>query len=129
MKREQGHGLLLALVVLIVMVTALGLLATSMTMGELEVRREVRTVNLIALTDAVMAETVAQLAVNEDFAGVEEREFGTGLISSSVTWLSSQKVQVLALASYAGHERAMRGEVLLTLTGPVVLEWERFQLQ
>ena len=125
LRPRTGHGLVLALFVLVIMTTALGLLALSMTMCELEVRREVRTVNLIALSDAAMAETLAHLAVDEDFDGVEERPFGEGLISSEVTALGTHTVQVVANATYAGQERAMRGEVLLTLSGPVVIDWER----
>ena len=125
LRPRTGHGLVLALFVLVIMTTALGLLALSMTMGELEVRREVRTVNLIALSDAAMAETLAHLAVDEDFEGVEERPFGEGVISSEVTALGTHTVQVVANATYAGQERAMRGEVLLTLSGPVVIDWER----
>lgn len=127
MKPQQGHGLLLALVVVVVLMTALGLLAASMTMGMREVRREVRTVNLIALTDAAMAETLAFLALDEHFAGVPERPFGDGLISSEVQALGSRRVAVVARASYGGQDRAMRGEVLLPIGGPMVLGWKRVQ--
>ena len=121
MKPQQGHGLILALVVVVVMMTALGLLASSMRMGMREVQREVRTVSLIALTDAAMAETLAYLAGDDRFRGVQEHSFGEGLISSEVRPLGLKKVEILARASYGGHHRAMRAEVQLTLSGPLVL--------
>ena len=125
LRPRTGHGLVLALFVLVIMTPAVGLLALSMTIGWLDVPRERRTVNLIALSDAAIAETLAHLAVDEDFEGVEERPFGEGVISSEVTALGTHTVQVVANATYAGQERAMRGEVLLTLSGPVVIDWER----
>ena len=121
MKPQQGHGLLLALVVLVLMMTALGLLASSMRMSMWEVQRELRTVSLVALTDAAMAETLAYLAVDDGFVGVQERPFGNGLISSEVLPLGSDKVEILARATYGGRRRAMRAEVQLTPSGPRVL--------
>ena len=125
MTRQQGHGLLLALVVLVVTMSALALLAASLSADLWEVRREIRTVNLVALTDAVMAETLAHLAVDERFTGVAERPFGDGLIASEVSSLGSRTVEVLARAAYGGRERTMRGEVQLILAGPRVVRWER----
>lgn len=121
MKPQQGHGLLLALVVVVVMMTALGLLASSMRMGMQEVQRELRTVSLIALTDAAMAETLAYLADDDRFGGVLEHRFGEGLISSEVRSMGPKKVEILAWASYGGHQRSLRVEVQLTRSGPRVL--------
>ena len=94
MRRESGQGMLLALMVLVIMMTALGLLASSMRMSVLEDKRGFRTVSLIAMSDAVMAETLGYLADDQDFEGVEQREFGDGTISSTVhpygTWRGAQ---------------------------------------
>ncbi len=121
MKPQQGHGLILALVVVVVMMTALGLLASSMRLRMQEVQRELRTVSLIALTDAAMAETLAWLADDDRFDGVQEHPFGEGLISSEVRPLGPRSVEILARASYGGKRRALRAEVQLTRSGPLVL--------
>ena len=121
MMPRKGHGLILALVVVVVMTTALGLLAASMTMGMREVQREVRIVSLIALVDAAMAETLAYLAEDEDFPGVSERPFGGGMISSEVRLLGEGRAEVVGSATYGGRQRSIRAEVLLTSRGPRVL--------
>jgi len=118
---RQGYGLLLALVVIVVMMTALGLLASSLRMGMQEVKRELRTVSLIALTDAAMAETLANLAADNNFDGVQEYRFGDGLISSEIRPLGPRKVEIRARASYGGHDRTLLAEVRLTPSGPLVL--------
>lgn len=125
MRRERGHGLTLALLVLVLMMTALGLVASSMRRTMEEDRREVRTVSLIALTDAALAETLAFLAEDESFRGVEEHPFGRGLISSEVRPLSSRRVEILARAAYGGLDRTARAQVQLTGGGPVVTAWQR----
>jgi hypothetical protein len=124
-RREQGHGLLLALLVLVVMMTALTLLASSMRMGMLEDKRDFRTVSLIALSDAAMAETLAHLAENQAFRGVEEHEFGKGRISSVVRPLPGRRVEILVRASYAGMERRMLAWVSLAGGAPMVESWRR----
>ena len=121
MTRRQGHGLILALVVIAVMMMALGLLASSMQMGMWEVRREVRTVTLVALSDAAVAETLAGLAADDAFAGVDEYEFGGGRISSRVKSLGEWRVEIAALAILDGQQRELRVAVRLTGSGPVVL--------
>lgn len=121
MKSQRGHGLVLALVVIFVMMTALGLLASSMRLGMKEVRREMGTVSLIALTDAAVAESLAHLADDDRFGGVEEYRFGRGSISSEVLRLGSGRVEVVARASYGGRQRELRVEVQLTAGQPRVL--------
>lgn len=112
---------MLALVVMVVMMTALGVLAASMRLRMSEVQREVRTVSLVALGDAAMAETLAHLARNRSYPGVSERRFGGGLISSEVTVLGTRRVEVLARGVFGGRDRSVRAEVLLTPEGPRVL--------
>jgi len=120
-KSQQGHGLILALVVLVVMMTALGLLASSLRMGMQGLQREIRTVSLIALTDAAMAETLAFLADDDRFDGVQEHAFGDGLISSEVRPLAEKRVEIIARATFGGHHRTLRAEVRLARRGPLVL--------
>lgn len=121
MRSEKGHGLVLTLVVLVVMMTALGVLASSMWMSMREVQREVRTVSLVALVDAAMAETLARLVEDDHFAGVGEYRFGDGLISSEVRPLGPKRVEIHAQAAYGGQRRSLRAEVQLTTMGPVVV--------
>lgn len=116
---------MLALVVIALMTTALGLLASSMQLGMWEVRREMGTVSLVALTDAAIAETLAELSADESFAGLREYAFGGGLISSEVVRLGQGRVEIRSRAAFGERHREQRVEVRLTGGGPVVLGLRR----
>lgn len=124
-RRQEGYALLVALVVLLLVSIALALLAAGLQIRMRLVRQEAQILRLMALSDAVLAETLASLDVDPGFDGVAEQEFGGGSISSAVRSLGANQYEVLAVALYAGKERAVDAEVVRTPLGIAVVHWER----
>ncbi len=120
---EAGQALLLALVVLVLSLTALALLAAALARGQRSVRDEARELQLIALADAALAEALAHLAQDRYHRGLGERELGDGWIASRVEPLAGDRVRVVVTARYGGASRAAEAQVRLTLAGPRVVAW------
>jgi hypothetical protein len=88
---------------------------------------EERSVRLTALSDAAMAETLAELSEKGiAFAGVAERPVEGGTMSSSVRIVSAWEVEVLAIGSRGGWSSVIRAKVSL-ISGPRVVWWQRTQ--
>ena len=64
--------------------------------------QEARRIHLVALTDAAIAESIANLSDSSSFGGVTEREFGGGSIASDIESLPENRRVILATASYRG---------------------------
>jgi len=124
-RRQNGYALLVALVVLLLVSIALALLAAGLQIRMRLVRQEAQILRLMALSDAALAETLASLNVDPGFDGVAEQPFGGGRISSAVRSLGDNQYEVLAVALYAGKERAVEAEVVRTPLGVAVVRWER----
>jgi len=122
---QTGFALLVALVVVLLVSIALGLLAAALQIRMRLVRQEAQTLKLMALSDAALAETLASLTYDAGFEGVAEQTFGGGRIASTVRPLGSNHYEVLATASYAGKERAVDAEVVRAPAGARVVRWER----
>lgn len=123
--RERGYALLVTLVVIFLLSIALALLASALQIRMRLVRQEAQTLKLIALSDAVLAETLASLTYDPDFSGVTEQSFGGGTIASTVRPLGTNRYEVLATAVYAGKQRAVDAEAVRTPQGARVVRWER----
>lgn len=122
---ESGVALLVALVVILLVSIALALLAAGLQIRMRLVRQEELTLRLNALSDAVVAETVASLTYDQFFHGVDEQSFGGGRIASEVTFLEPGRFEVRATALYAGRERVVSAEVARSPAGARVIAWHR----
>ncbi len=104
-----------------------GAAASSIAIGlRLETRsslQETRRIQLVALSDAAMAETLAELARNRRFAGVTERLFDKGTLASTVRPLGLDRYEIVTTARVTGRERRVRAEILITSSGPSLLTW------
>lgn len=120
--REGGHILLLSLLVVVLLTGALLLIAGTLQARMKLVRRETQVLRLTALTDAVLAETLAHLAVSPGYGGVPEREFGGGRMASEVEPGGGALV-ILARAEFRERRRTVRAVARPTVLGPVVLDW------
>jgi hypothetical protein len=126
-RHERGSALIFALATLtLVAITIAAVTAEIQTRGAGVVIEE-RSVRLTALSDAAMAETLAELSDKGiAFAGVTERRFEGGGMSSSVRIISAWEVEVVAVGSRDGWNSVIRAKVSL-VAGPRVVWWQRTQ--
>jgi hypothetical protein len=133
----------MALFAIFLVTLALGLLGSSLVLRMRLVIFEVETVNLVALADGVLSETLASLYVDDSFGGVREHKLGDGKVKSEVRLLDSpgprqRLYEVVASSSYRRRRRTVRAEVLRVEVAPRgglggedgevrlrVLSWER----
>ncbi len=125
--RERGSALVFALATLtLIAITIAAVTAEIQTRGAGVVIEE-RSVRLTALSDAAMAETLAELSEKGiAFTGVAERPVEGGTMSSSVRIISAREVEVLAVGSRGGWSSVIRAKVSFG-RGPRVVWWQRTQ--
>ena len=124
-RSEEGYALLTALVVLTLLAIALALLAASLQIRMRLVRQESQALELMALSDAALAETLYNLTYNRYFHGVEERPFGRGTIASDVEFQGPGQYRVTATANVEGRRRVVLAEVVRSVQGARVVRWVR----
>ena len=123
---EAGFGLLMALMVLFLLSIALALLAGSLQLRLRLVREDAQTVILTALSDAAVAEAVANLAQNAGYPGAPAHDFGHGKIATEITPIGPGLFDVVATATYASRTRAVEAEVFRAPGGVAqVRRWRR----
>ena len=126
-RRERGSALVFALATLtLIAITIAAVTAEIQTRGAGVVIEE-RSVRLTALSDAAMAETLAELSDRGiAYAGIAERRVEGGTITSSVRVISAWEAEVLAVGSRNGWSSVIRAKVSLQ-HGPKVVWWQRTQ--
>lgn len=126
MRRDAGFVLPAVLLAILLLSIGLALVAASLQLRMGLVRREAQTVTLTALSDAALAETLAELSENAYHHGVPEHDLGLGRLRSEVRFLSPGRYEVVATATYAGRVRTVAAEVLRPAGGPPrVVRWRR----
>jgi type II secretory pathway pseudopilin PulG len=126
MRRDTGFALVSVLLAILLLSIGLALVAASLQLRMGLVRGEARSVNLTALSDAALAETLAELGENAYFHGVPEHGLGPGRLRSEVRFLSPGRYEVVATATCAGRERTVEAEVLRPAgAAPRVVRWRR----
>ena len=125
--RERGSALVFALATLtLIAITIAAVTAEIQTRGAGVVIEE-RSVRLTALSDAAMAETLAELSDKGiAYGGISERRVEGGTMSSSVRVVSAWEVEVLAVGSRNGWSSVIRAKVSLQ-SSPRVVRWQRTQ--
>ena len=125
-KRESGVALIYAIIALAIVAMMVAVVAASLQPRIVTHNHLERTVRLTALVDAAMAATLAELAVDRTYAGVDETAVGDGLMGSTATQVSLHEVEVVAV----GRTRGWRAVVVARVdveNGPKVIRWHRFQ--
>jgi hypothetical protein len=122
---EAGYALLTAALVIFLLSVALGLLAGSLQLRLRLVREDAESVILSALSDAAVAEAVANLAQSADYPGSPEHAFGGGKIASRVTPASPGIFDVIATATYGSRHRTVQAEVFRAPGTARVRSWRR----
>ncbi len=108
---QSGFALPGALLALLLLSVALALVAASLQLRMGLIQREARTVTLIALSDAALAETLANLTYDADYGGVPDKDFGGGRIGTDVRRFSAVSFAVTASATYARRKRVVEADV------------------
>jgi Tfp pilus assembly protein PilV len=128
-RKDDGFALAAVLLAILLLSIGLALVAASLQLRMRLVRRETQSVTLIALSDAALAETLAELSKDAYHQGVPEHGFGPGRLRSEVEDLHHGRYKVVATATYAGRVRTVEAEVLRPAGGaPRVLRWRRRQM-
>ncbi len=110
--RQSGFALPGALLALLLLSVALALVGASLQLRMGLVQREARTVTLVALSDAAIAETLANLTYDSDYGGVRNRDLGGGRIASEVRRFSAVSFRVTATATFARRERIVVADIV-----------------
>jgi hypothetical protein len=124
---ERGSALVFALATLTLVAITIAAVTSELRARGAGVVIEERSVRLTALSDAAMAETLAELSVHgAEFDGVPERQVEGGAVSSVVRPLGEWEVEVIAVGARNGWISTIRARVFLE-GGPRVLWWQRTQ--
>lgn len=124
-RQEKGYALLAAVMVIFLLSIALALLGASLQLRMRLVREEGKTVILGALSDAAVAEALANLAQSGSYSGSSEHELGGGKIGSQVEPLGAGVYNVVATAAFGGRKRVIQAEVLRKPGEARVRFWRR----
>ena len=122
---EEGYALATALLVIFLLAVALSLLAASLNLRLRTTIDDAQRVHLSALSDAALAEALANLAQRADYRGSPAHAFGGGTLTSRVERLSSDLYGVEATATYKGRQRVVRTVVFRTPGTASVRRWRR----
>ncbi len=122
-RTAAGHALFVTMIVLLLVASAVGLVASHYGLQARIVSQEARRIHLTALTDAAVAESLARLDETSGYDGIPRREFGGGTITSRIDPMSGDRRKILASATYRGWTRTVRVQVRIEETGLVVESW------
>jgi len=124
---ERGTALVFALAALTLIAITIGAVSAEIQSRGAGVVLEERAVRVTALSDAAMAETLAELAANGvTFAGVTERRFAGGTISSQVRPKGAWEVEVIAVGRRDDWQAVVTASVFVK-DGARILWWQRTQ--
>jgi type II secretory pathway component PulK len=122
---ERGAIFLTALLVLLLVAIASSLLATELHRQQRQVRDEAAGLELRALADAALAETLAELDLDSNFAGVVEHEFARGRFASWVETLAGDRWLVRAESRLGQRVRVVEAEARREDGRLRVVRWQR----
>lgn len=124
--RESGHALLLALMIIVLVGVAGAILTTTLGLHLKLARDESQRIQLVAMSDAAVAESLAELAADRGFGGLARHEFGPGQIESVIEILGPNRRRIIATSMLPGDRRLrVAVEVRLLASDIVVTSWQR----
>lgn len=122
-RRQRGATLLVTALVLFLLMLGLGLVDGALLARMRAVQDESRRVELQALVDAAMAETLAALAADPRHGGFAAHPFGNGRIASRVEPVEADRYRVRAVGRLGERELAIEAQVERLWGRPVVTTW------
>ena len=123
-RREHGSALVVALVAITLATLAAMAVGGLIQSRAIALRLDERDVRLFALSDAAMAETLARLAQDRDFPGIEEQPLGSGWIASRVERHHSTMATLTVEGRIPEWRAVIEAEVRLSAR-PLVVSWSR----
>ena len=124
--RQSGHALLLALIVIVLVGVAGAVLTTTLGLHLHAARDETQRIQLVAMSDAAVAESLAELAGSPGFGGVSKRDFGAGQIESTIQKIDASRRRIIATATLtSGRQLRVATDVRFLNTGIIVTSWQR----
>ena len=124
---ERGMALVFALAALTLIAITIGAVSAEIQSRSAGVVLEERAVRATALSDAAMAETLAELATKGvTFPGVTERQFEGGTVSSLVRPKGAWEVEVIAVGRRNDWQATVTASVFVK-DGARILWWQRTQ--
>jgi hypothetical protein len=126
---DSGHTLIVALMAVLVLGAALALVAGSLVSRMQRLRGETRTTSLLALSDAAVARSLAEMAARPSAGGFEEMPFGGGTIESEVRHGAAGSFVIVAASRFQGTEMRVEARGVTTDLGPRVTGWRRLPVK
>jgi hypothetical protein len=123
--REQGFVSLLGIAVVVLIASAAGIVAVLHDARVQELRLEERNLRLTALSDAVVAETLAYLAVDPAHRGFSPRPYGCGTIASRVVTTAPHERQLTGVVTWGEWSTRLEATIELMPEGPRVTRWQQ----
>lgn len=123
-RRGSGHVLAISLLVLVLVGAAGAAIAVTLQLETRASLQESRRIHLVALSDAALADALAELARSKGFQGAPERRLGRGTIASTVRTLGLDRYEIVATSTYAGWRREVWALVHTGGTRPRVMAWK-----
>ncbi|MEM1247347.1 MAG: hypothetical protein AAGK22_13290 [Acidobacteriota bacterium] len=132
--REHGQAVVLALFVLLLVTTGLSLLARGVLLEVNSVRQQGQRLQLQALCDAAMAETLALLDDRPAARGLTERQLGDGTYEAKVSVVRQRPQSTLVDVEVRGSlaDRSLTAVARVRLRDeqrPEVLDWQSGQVR
>jgi hypothetical protein len=122
---ESGHALVLALVVLLTVTLSSALLAQVVVARLAAQQREIVRVHLDLMVDGVVAETLAGLARDRRFAGLDATAWQGGEVWSRVEARSGGEVTIEAAARLGSRGRSALVVARVAAGAPRIVGWKR----
>lgn len=122
---ESGQALIVALIAVLLLGAGLALVASTLVSRMRRAQEASDRTALLALTDAAVAETLANLAAWPVSPGVASRELGGGTIASTVRRGGGGGFTIVAEATYRRGRLSVEVKGRLTELGPQVDSWRR----
>ena len=115
----------MVLLVLFLLSVALALLAESLLLRMRMAREEAETVAVDSLSDSALEEAIAELALDPNYKGAPEHNFGGGTLQSKVQSLGPNLYDVTATATYGYRHRVVEAQVFRGGGEITIRHWRR----
>ena len=122
---ESGTALVMALLVLFLLSVVLALLAESLSLRMRMARDEAESVAVGNLADSALEEAMAELALDPNYAGAPQHDFGGGTLQTKVESLGPGLYDVTATANYGTRHRVVEAQVFRGGGGVTIRHWRR----